>query len=41
MDTNPETRSGQMINYLRIAMLRVGILLNFKHTKLEWERIIL
>ena len=28
-------------NYLKITGLRVGLLLNFKHAKLEWERIIL
>jgi GxxExxY protein len=32
---------GQMINYLRITKLRVGVLLNFKHAHLEWERIVL
>ena len=32
---------GQMINYLRITKLRVGLILNFKHPKLEWERIAL
>ena len=32
---------GQMLNYLRITKLRVGVLLNFKHAKLEWERIVL
>ena len=31
---------GKMINYLRITGLRVGVYLNFKHPKLEWERII-
>jgi len=31
----------QIINYLKITGLRVGLLLNFKHTKLEWERIAL
>ncbi|MDR1497963.1 MAG: GxxExxY protein [Puniceicoccales bacterium] len=31
----------QIINYLKITGLRVGILLNFKHAKLEWERIVL
>jgi hypothetical protein len=30
-----------MLNYLRITGLRVGVILNFKHRKLEWERIIL
>jgi hypothetical protein len=28
-----------MLNYLRITALRVGVILNFKHRKLEWERI--
>ena len=31
----------QMINYLKITGLRVGLILNFKHSKLEWERIVL
>jgi len=32
---------GLMLNYLRITKLRVGVILNFKHAKLEWERIVL
>jgi GxxExxY protein len=32
---------GLMLNYLRITGLRVGIILNFKHRKLEWEGIAL
>ncbi|HAB19924.1 MAG TPA: GxxExxY protein [Verrucomicrobiota bacterium] len=32
---------GQMLNYLRITKLRVGVLVNFKHPRLEWERIVL
>jgi GxxExxY protein len=32
---------GLMLNYLRITGLRVGVILNFKHPKLEWERIAL
>jgi len=32
---------GLMLNYLRITRLRVGIILNFKHRKLEWERMAL
>ena len=32
---------GQIINYLKIAKLQVGVIFNFKHAKLEWERIIL
>jgi hypothetical protein len=30
-----------MINYLRITKLQVGLILNFRRAKLEWERIIL
>jgi len=26
-----------MLNYLRITTLPVGIILNFKHARLEWE----
>ena len=32
---------GQMLNYLKITRLEVGLLLNFKHAKLEWKRIVL
>ena len=32
---------GQMINYLRITGHKVGVILNFKRAKLEWERIVL
>jgi GxxExxY protein len=32
---------GQMLNYLRITKFSVGLLLNFKHAKLEWERVVL
>jgi GxxExxY protein len=32
---------GQMLNYLRITKRHVGVILNFKNPKLEWERIVL
>ena len=32
---------GQVINYLRLTGLKLGLILNFKKSKLEWERIIL
>ena len=32
---------GLILNYLRITGLRVGVIPNFKHRKLEWERIAL
>lgn len=31
----------QMINYLKITGLRVGLIFNFSKPKLEWERVIL
>jgi hypothetical protein len=30
-----------MLNHLRITTLPVGIILNFKHARLEWERLVL
>jgi GxxExxY protein len=41
IDRITDHERGQMMNYLRITKLRVGVLLNFKHAKLEWERIVL
>jgi GxxExxY protein len=32
---------GQMLNYLRITGLQVGLILNFKKPNREWERIVL
>ncbi len=32
---------GLMLNYLRITGVHVGVILNFKHPKLEWQRIAL
>lgn len=31
---------GQMLNYLKISGLKVGLILNFKSAKLEWKRVI-
>ncbi len=36
-----EIERGQMLNYLRITGLPIGLIINFKKPKLEWERIIL
>jgi len=41
IDRITDHERGQMLNYLRITRLRVGLILNFKHAKLEWERIVL
>jgi GxxExxY protein len=36
-----DNERGQMINYLRSAKLRVGLIINFHKPKLEWERVVL
>src|ERR1700720_3497702 len=40
IDRITDRERGLMLNYLRITKLRVGVILNFKHRKLEWERIV-
>jgi GxxExxY protein len=32
---------GQMLNYLKITGLQVGVILNFKASRLEWKRVVL
>jgi GxxExxY protein len=32
---------GQVLNYLKITGMKVGVILNFKRAKLEWERLVL
>ena len=32
---------GQMLNYLKVTGLKVGLILNFKRAKLEWKRVVL
>ncbi len=41
IDKITDIERGQMLNYLRITKLRVGVILNFKNPKLEWERLVL
>ncbi len=41
IDHIADVERGQILNYLRISKLRVGVILNFKHPRLEWERIVL
>jgi len=41
IDQIADHERGLMLNYLRITNLRVGVILNFKHRKLQWERIVL
>ena len=41
IDRITDLERGQMLNYLRITGLKVGLIINFKRSKLEWERVIL
>lgn len=41
IDRITDHERGLMLNYLRITNLRVGVIVNFKRAKLEWERIVL
>lgn len=41
IDRITNVERGQILNYLKITQLRVGLILNFKHPKLEWERLVL
>ena len=41
IDQITDHERGLMLNYLHITGLRVGVILNFKHSKLEWQRIAL
>ena len=41
IDKITDHERGLMLNYLRITKLRVGVILNFRHAKLEWERLVL
>jgi GxxExxY protein len=41
IDRITDHERGQMLNYLRITTLPVGIILNFRHARLEWERLAL
>ena len=41
IDRITEHELGQMINYLKITGLKVGLILNFKRARLEWKRVVL
>lgn len=38
IDAIGENENAQMLNYLRIAQLEVGLIINFKNPELEWVR---
>jgi GxxExxY protein len=41
IDRITDNERGQMLNYLRITGLHIGLIINFKYPKLQWERIAL
>ena len=41
VDSIIDEHRGTMINYLRITGMKVGLIINFKNRKLEWERFVL
>ncbi len=41
IDSITDVQVGQVLNYLKITGLRVGLVLNFKRPKLDWRRVVL
>ncbi len=41
IDRIADLERGQILNYLKISQLRIGLILNFKRPMLEWERLVL
>jgi GxxExxY protein len=41
IDRITDHERGQMLNYLKITRLPVGVILNFRYARLEWERLVL
>ncbi|HKL20923.1 MAG TPA: GxxExxY protein [Tichowtungia sp.] len=41
VDAINDDHRGQVLNYLKITGLKVGLIINFKNPKLEWERVVL
>jgi GxxExxY protein len=41
VETITDEHRGQVLNYLRVTGLHIGLILNFKHPKFEWERMVL
>ena len=40
IDRITDNERGKMLNYLHIADLKVGLILNFKYAKLQWARVV-
>ena len=41
IDQITDHERGKMLNYLRMTKKRVGLILNFKYARLQWERVVL
>ena len=41
VDSIGENERAQMLNYLRITRYRLGLVVNFRNARLEWERLVL
>ena len=41
IDSIGDVEIGQMLNYLRVTGLQVGLIIKFKKPKLEWKRVVL
>lgn len=39
--TISDEHRGQLLNYLRVTELLVGLIIKFNHTELQWERFVL
>jgi len=41
IDRIADRERGQILNYMKIARCRVGLIINFRYAELEWERLVL
>ena len=41
IETIADEHIGQVLNYLRITGLESGLIVNFKHPRLEWKKVVL
>ena len=41
IDAITDHEVGKMLNYLKITSMKLGLLINFKHAKLQWKRVAL
>lgn len=41
IDCITDREKGQLLNYLKVTGFKVGLILNFRNAKLEWQRLVL